>query len=77
MTTPFVRAKAQDTVDALDNVTSYLELSVKEEVAEFVMLLLRDVEKVMTRAVEEGQDPLVAYRAFLGKVDEYWRRAPA
>jgi hypothetical protein len=76
METPFIRAKAKDTVDTLDNVTAYLEPSVREEIVECVMTVFRDIERVLDRAEKEGINPVDAYKIFLQKFNEYWNISP-
>ena len=72
MATPLIRAKAKDTVDALDNVTSYFEPEAREEILDNILTTLNDIERVLTHAVENGLDPLDAYRSFVAKFREYW-----
>lgn len=72
MATPFTRAKVKDNVDALDNVTAYLEPEARQEVVDYIMTTLDDLESVMTEAMERGEEPITAYRAFVSKFKEYW-----
>lgn len=72
MTTPFIRAKAKDSVDALDNLTAYLPKTDREEVLEFVRSTLGVIETVLARASAGGRDPVDAYKVFVMKFDEYW-----
>jgi hypothetical protein len=72
MSTPFIRAKANDCADNLDNVTAYLDASNREEIVDYVKSTLDEIGKVIAHAKESGQDPGDAYRAFVGKFNEYW-----
>jgi hypothetical protein len=76
MATPFIRARAKDNVDNLDNLTAYLDSNDREQVVEYVRITYRDIAKVMAHASEQGMDPIAAYEAFVAKFDEYWD-APA
>lgn len=71
MESPYIRAKAYDNVDALDNVLSILEVEERQEVIGYVQDTLKDIEAVISNAIENGVEPLGAYKSFVGKYLEY------
>jgi hypothetical protein len=73
MTMPYIRARAKDNVDALDNVTAYLDPSSRREIAEYVASILADIEQVIAHATKNGIDPGIAFAAFVEKFNEYWK----
>jgi hypothetical protein len=72
MATPYIRARAKDNVDTLDNLTAYLDSNDREEVVEYVRNTLHDIAKVMAHASENGMDPVAAFEAFVVKFEDYW-----
>jgi hypothetical protein len=77
MDTPFIRAKARDSVDALDNVTAYLDPGARQEIADYVTSTLADIERVMEHAVENGTDPVAAFKSFATRFHDYWEADPS
>jgi hypothetical protein len=74
MDIPYIRAKANDNAEELDNLLSSFEAPEVAEIVDYVLLTHREIEQVLTHAVENGLDPVEAYRTFVSKVREY---APA
>jgi hypothetical protein len=70
--TPYIRAKAKDNVDALDNLTAYLDQNTKDEVVQYVTSAFDDIRQVIDHAIETGSDPASAYAAYVTKFREYW-----
>ncbi len=77
MDTPFIRAKAKDIVDALDNATAYSDSSVRNEVVEVFRSTLHDIQQVLIRAEEEGTSTVSAFQALMVRFDDYWSNPPA
>lgn len=72
MATPFVRAKAKDTADELDNTVAYLEDEERLLVEQNIFETLSAIVQVLVAAQREGIDPLVAYKTFISKFTEYY-----
>lgn len=77
METAFIRAKAKDNVDMLDNLTAYLDAATREEVVDYVIDTFGDIEKVLAHAVQSSIDPVAAYNTFVAKFKDYWNAPPA
>lgn len=71
MDTPFIRARAKDTADELDNLTACFEPSARAQVREYLTQTLRDIDIVLQDAITNSTDPVAAYRAFMAKLTEY------
>lgn len=77
METPFLRAKAKDAADELDNTVAYLEEEQRSSVEDYVFETFRAAEQVLVAAQNEGTDLLVAYKMFVGKVRDYYHSETA
>lgn len=68
METPFIRAKAKDNAEALDNLLSSFEDIDRLQILDYVTSTFKDIEAVLVHAMENGGYPLAAYKAFMGNV---------
>lgn len=72
METPFLRAKAKDTADELDNIVAYLEQEERFAVEQYVIDTFRSIEQVLLTGRQDGNDLLEVYRTFVSKFSEYY-----
>jgi hypothetical protein len=72
METPFLRAKAKDAADELDNTVAYLDDGQRIEVEQNMFETFKAIEQVLMAAQKEGTDPVAAYETFLRKFTEYY-----
>ncbi len=72
METPFLRAKAKDIADELDNAVAYLADEERALVEQNVFDTLKSIEQVLLAAQEDGANPFFAYQTFLRKFTEYY-----
>jgi NTP pyrophosphatase (non-canonical NTP hydrolase) len=69
--TPYLRARAKDNVDALDNLLSGLSEAEADEITDYIASTYRDIEKVLEHAADSGLELLSTYKMFVAKVRQY------